>query len=73
MESGTMAKNKISEKKTTTTKLSLEGTMNVEALQGFVMEFEGEGELDITEKLKKYDGQYGVLTFTVKEEENIEE
>lgn len=66
------AKKKISEKKTTTTKLSIEGFLNLDELQGFTMETEEEGEKDITEKLKTYNGQYGTLTFTVKEEEDIE-
>lgn len=68
-----MAKKPISEKKVTTTKLSLEGTLNLDELQGFTMEFEEEGEKDVVEKLKKYNGQYGTLTFTVKEEEDIED
>jgi hypothetical protein len=68
-----MAKKPISEKKVTTTKLSLEGTLNLDELQGFVMEFEEEGEKNVVEKLKKYNGQYGTLTFTVKQEEDIED
>lgn len=36
------------------------------------MEIEEEGEKDITEKLKTYNGQYGTLTWTVKEEEELE-
>lgn len=66
-------RNKISEKKVITTKLSLEGFLNLDEMQGFQMEFEDEGQKDVTEKLKKYNGQYGTLTFTVKEEEEIEE
>lgn len=68
-----MAKKPISEKKVTTTKLSLEGTLNLDELQGFVMEFEEEGEKNVVEKLKKYNGQFGTLTFTVKQEEDIED
>lgn len=67
-----MSRKKISEKKITTTKLSIEGFLNLDELQGFTMEIEEEGEKDITEKLKTYNGQYGTLTFTVKEEEDIE-
>lgn len=66
------AKSKISEKKVTTTKLSLEGTLNLDSLEGFTMEFEDEGTRDVVEKLQKYNGQYGTLTFTVKEEEDLE-
>ncbi|WP_195618946.1 hypothetical protein [Clostridium paraputrificum] len=68
-----MAKNKIQEKRTTTTKLSLEGTLNLDNLSGLVMEFEDEGEKDVVEKLKKYNGSYGTLTWTEKIEEEIEE
>ena len=68
-----MAKKPISEKKVTTTKLSLEGTLNLDELQGFVIEFEEEGEKNVVEKLKKYNGQFGTLTFTVKQEEDIED
>lgn len=69
-----MGKKKISQKRVTTTKLSLEGFLNLEELkEGFLMEFEEEGQKDVTELLKRYDGQYGTLTFTVKEEEDIEE
>ena len=57
------AKKKISEKKITTTKLSIEGFLNLDELQGFTMEIEEEGEKDITEKLKTYNGQYGTLTW----------
>nr|DAE29997.1 MAG TPA: YonK protein [virus sp. ctE0n6] len=66
------AKKKISEKKITTTKLSIEGFLSLDELQGFTMEIEEEGEKDITEKLKTYNGQYGTLTWTVKEEEELE-
>ena len=38
------AKKKISEKKITTTKLSIEGFLNLDELQGFTMEIEEEGE-----------------------------
>jgi len=68
-----MAKKTISEKKVTTTKLSLEGTLNLDELSGFLMEFEEEGEKNVVEKLKKYNGRYGVLTFAIKEEEDIED
>lgn len=68
-----MAKKAISEKKVTTTKLSLEGTLNLDELSGFLMEFEEEGEKNVDEKLKKYNGRYGVLTFSIKEEEDIED
>lgn len=67
-----MGKKKISEKKTTTTKLSIECFLSLDELQGFLVEIEEEGEKDITEKLKSYNGQYGTLTWTVKEEEELE-
>ena len=68
-----MAKKKISENKTITTKLSLEGFLNIDNLEGFDMEFEDEGVKSIVEKLQKYNGQYGTLTWTQKETEEIEE
>ena len=68
-----MGKKKISQKRVTTTKLSLEGFLNLDEMSGFHMEFEEEGQKDVTELLKRYDGQCGTLTFTVKEEEDIED
>lgn len=65
-------KKKISEKRITTTKLSLEGFLNLDQMAEFCIEFEEEGQKDVTELLKKYNGQYGTLTFTVKEEEDME-
>lgn len=68
-----MAKKKISEKITTTTKFQLEGTLNLDDMQGFLVDIEDEGEVDITQRLSRYNGRFGVLTFTVKEEQEIEE
>lgn len=68
-----MAKKAISEKEVTTTTLSLEGTLNLDELQGFLMEFEDSGEKDVVEKLKKYNGRYGVLKFTIKDEKELDE
>ena len=68
-----MAKKLISEKEVITTTLSLEGTLNLDNLQGFLMEFEESGEKSVDEKLKKYNGRYGVLKFTIKEEKDIDE
>lgn len=68
-----MGKKLISEKEVITTTLSLEGTLNLDNLQGFLMEFEESGEKSVDEKLKKYNGRYGVLKFTIKEEKDIDE
>ena len=68
-----MAKKLISETRNTVIKLSLEGFLNIDNLEGFNMEFEDEGEKAVTDLLKKYNGQYGTLTFTVKEQEDLSE
>lgn len=68
-----MAKKLISEKEVITTTLSLEGTLNLDELSGFLMEFEETGEKNVVEKLKKYNGRYGVLKFTIKDEKDIDE
>lgn len=68
-----IAKKKVSEKKVTSTKLSIEGTLNIDELSGLVLEIEDEGEKDFSEILKKYNGSYGTLTWTEKLEEDIEE
>ena len=70
---GEMAKKLISETRNTVIKLSLEGFLNIDNLEGFNMEFEDEGEKSVTDLLKKYNGQYGTLTFTVKEQEDLSE
>ena len=68
-----MGKKLISEKEVITTTLSLEGTLNLDNLSGFLMEFEETGEKSVDDKLKKYNGRYGVLKFTIKEEKDIDE
>ena len=68
-----MAKKLISETRNTVTKLSLEGFLNIDALEGFNMEFEDEGEKSIVDMLKKYNGEYGTLTFTIKQQEDLSE
>ena len=68
-----MAKSKINETKNIITKLSLEGFLNIDNLEGFNMEFEDEGEKSIVDMLKKYNGKYGTLTFTIKQQEDLSE
>lgn len=68
-----MAKKSINNKKVITEKLDITGTLNLDELQGFVVELEDEGEKDIVELLKSYNGKLGTLSFTVKTEELIEE
>ena len=68
-----MAKKLISETRNTVIKLSLEGFLNIDALEGFNMEFEDEGEKSIVDMLKKYNGEYGTLTFTIKQQEDLSE
>jgi hypothetical protein len=67
------AKKPIVEKITTTTKLDLTGTLNLDDLKGFLMEFEEKGEMDVCEKLRQYNGRYGVLSFTIRDEQTIED
>lgn len=61
-----MGKAKVQEKRVTTTKLSIEGVLKLDNLQGFVVELEEQGDLDIADKIKKYNGSYGTLTWTEK-------
>ena len=68
-----MAKSKINETRNIVTKLSLEGFLNIDNLEGFNMEFEDEGEKSVVELLKKYNGEYGTLTFTIKQQEDLSE
>ena len=68
-----MAKKLISETRNTVTKLSLEGFLSIDNLEGFNMEFEDEGEKSIVDMLKKYNGEYGTLTFTIKQQEDLSE
>ena len=68
-----MAKKLISETRNTVTKLSLEGFLSIDTLEGFNMEFEDEGEKSIVDMLKKYNGEYGTLTFTIKQQEDLSE
>lgn len=68
-----MAKKKVSEKRVTSTKLTIEGALNIDKLTGLILEVEDEGERDFTDILKKYNGSYGTLTWTEKIEEDIEE
>lgn len=68
-----MAKKSINNKKVITEKLDITGTLNLDDLQGFVVELEDEGEKDIVELLKSYNGKLGTLSFVVKTEELIEE
>lgn len=70
-----MAKSKkkpIVESIVTTTTIKLTGILNLDELKGFGMEFEDQGEVDVTEKLKKYNGKFGTISFSEKDEEIIE-
>lgn len=64
-----MAK-KITEKKVTTTKLSIEGTLNLDGDQ-IILEVEDEGDVSLLEKLGKYNGTYGKLTWNLQVDEEI--
>ncbi|WP_297419626.1 hypothetical protein [Clostridium sp.] len=71
-----MAKKLINEKITTTHQLSVECTLDVDKLaEGMIIgEIEDEGEKDLAELIKKFNGQYVKIVITNKiEEEPTEE
>lgn len=53
--------------------LALTGMLNLDNLQGFVMEMEEKGEVDVTNLVKKYDGQFATITIGIKEEDFIDQ
>ena len=68
-----MAKKLINKKIVTTKSLDLTGTLNLDELEGFDMEFEDEGTRSVTELVKELNGQYVTVSIKVKEEEALEE
>ena len=68
-----MAKKLISKKKTLVSSLDLTGTLNLDDLEGFDMEFEDEGTRSVTELIKELNGQYVTVSIKVKEEKALEE
>lgn len=70
-----MAKQSINEKITTTHKLDIEGTLNVDSLQeGMLMaELEDEGEKDLKDLINKFNGKFVKISITDKVEEIPEE
>ena len=64
-----MAKSKLSEKITNTHQLSVEGTLNVDDLGKIIVELEDEGEKDISDIIRKFNGEYMKLVITKKDEE----
>ena len=66
-----MAKSKVSEKITTTHQLSIECTLDVDKLtDGIIIgEVEDEGEKDLAELIKKFNGEYVKIVITNKIEE----
>lgn len=69
-----MAKKKISRKITKTDKLDIEGTLNLDSLSEgkIIAEVEEEGEVDITDLLKAFDGKYIKLSLAEKTDEEID-
>ena len=67
-----MAK-KINEKITSTHQLSIEGTLNLDNIGSIIADIEDSGETDITELIKKFNGEYAKLTLTVKTDQSPEE
>ena len=70
-----MAKSKLSEKITTTHQLSVEGTLNVDNLTegSIIAELEDEGEKDIVDLIKKFNGEYVKIVITNKTEDEPKE
>ena len=68
-----MAKKLINKKIVTTKTLDLTGTLNLDDLEGFDMEFEDEGTRSVTELIKELNGQEVVLSIKVKEEKALDE
>lgn len=71
-----MAKSKkkpIVEKLITTRKIDITGFLNLDKLQGLIMEIEDTGDVDVGRRLKKYNGEFGTLSFTVKNEEEVQQ
>lgn len=70
-----MAKNPVSEKLTTTHKLDIECTLNVDDLpEGVIIgEIEDEGEKDLAPFIKKFNSQFVKISITNKIEEDPNE
>ena len=70
-----MAKNPINEKLTSTHQLTMECTLNADALaEGILIgEFEELGEVDLADYIKKFNGQFVKISITNKVEETPEE
>ena len=68
-------KSKINEKITNTHLFSVEGTLNVDELNegSIITEVEEEGEIDLVNYLKKFNGSYVKIQITDKTEETVEE
>ena len=62
-----MAKKLISKKKTLVSSLDLTGTLNLDELEGFNMEFEDEGTRSVDELIRELNGQYVTISIKVKE------
>ena len=69
-----MAKSKINEKIANTHLFSVEGTLNVDELTegSIIAEVEEEGEIDLVDYLKKFNGSYVKIQITDKTEETVE-
>lgn len=65
------SKKPIVEKITTTTTVNLTGFLNADNLSGLLMEMEDKGEVDVVNHIKKYNGRFGTLSFTIKDEKEL--
>lgn len=61
------SKKPIVEKISTTQTLDMTGFLNLDNLSGLIMELEDKGEVDMSNKLKKYNGRFGTLSFKISE------
>lgn len=67
------SKKPIVEKISTTHTLDMTGFLNLDNLSGLIIEMEEKGEVDVCEKLKKYNGRFGTLSFKITESSEISE
>lgn len=63
---------KIKKKISKTKSLSLEGFLNLDNLNGFVMEIEEEGEVDVTDLLKELNSEYVTLSLKIKQDIDLD-
>ena len=68
-----MAKKSINKKIVTTKTLDLTGTLSLDNLRSFLIEFEDEGEKDVTNLIKELNGEYCSIKIAIKDEKTLDE